>query len=363
MLELLKSLLRTWNNNFASYDWKDSKWALVWVTRIRPSAAMSCLTLEVLSDAQSQPIFGPLNDARVVEDNAGQDHPLAPHHRLVCRLLREPCCQHWRGQKKEKGTSLNMYLVHILKLIYCKILPTKDRVCYLICGFMVNWWKAATPHTTTTTTLRTKGTSMIAIFDQKLARGHQLRREEHRRKQKRCQGVGEELRGRKKTKWLMLTQGEIWEIKQGNFSHSPPPPPHPHTHFSLLISSKLCGLPFLSFSLLSSFLPMSHLPGFFWQTRTTVAAIVHRCSGLQSADTDWQTDRPTDGWTDLHQSAHWLIWEKKPKTKQNKKIPLAILHAAQWRVVISRPPKTRHQHNGGFVFFFQSPFFPFCLLL
>lgn len=49
-----------------------------------------CLTLQVLSNAQSQAIFGPLNNTRVVEDNAGQDHPLAPHHRLVCRLLREP---------------------------------------------------------------------------------------------------------------------------------------------------------------------------------------------------------------------------------------------------------------------------------
>lgn len=33
----------------------------------------------------------------------------------------------------------------------------------------------------------------------------------------------------------MLTQEEIWEIKQGNFIQSPP-------HSSLLISSKLCGL-------------------------------------------------------------------------------------------------------------------------
>lgn len=55
---------------------------------------IECLTPKVLSDAQSKTVFGPLDDARVVEDDAGQDHPLAPHHRLVCRLLREPRCPH-----------------------------------------------------------------------------------------------------------------------------------------------------------------------------------------------------------------------------------------------------------------------------
>lgn len=320
---------------------------------------MSCLTLEVLSDAQSQPIFGPLNDARVVEDNAGQDHPLAPHHRLVCRLLREPCCQHWRGQKKEKGTSLNMYLVHILKLIYCKILPTKDRVCYLICGFMVNWWKAATPHTHHHHHPQDEGDvndshlwSEVGAWPPAKARGAS-------QKAKKVSGSRRRIKRKKEDKVVNADSGRNLGDQTRQLQPQPPPP-HPHTHFSLLISSKLCGLPFLSFSLLSSFLPMSHLPGFFWQTLTTVAAIVHRCSGLQSADTDWQTDRRMDG---LAPVCPLTDMRKKPKTKQNKKIPLAILHAAQWRVVISRPPKTRHQHNGGFVFFFQSPFFPFCLLL
>lgn len=60
------------------------------------------LTPEVLSDAQGQAVLGPLNNARVVEDNTGQDHPLAPHHRLVCRLLREPRRPHWRLEAKQR---------------------------------------------------------------------------------------------------------------------------------------------------------------------------------------------------------------------------------------------------------------------
>lgn len=73
-----------------------------WAEWRKPGEAVWCLTPEVLSDAQSQAIFGPLNNAWVVEDNTGQDHPLAPHHRLVCRLLREPRCPHWRDRTENR---------------------------------------------------------------------------------------------------------------------------------------------------------------------------------------------------------------------------------------------------------------------
>lgn len=45
------------------------------------------LTSQTLPDAEGQAILGPLNDAAVVEDHAGQHHPFSQHHRLVCRLL------------------------------------------------------------------------------------------------------------------------------------------------------------------------------------------------------------------------------------------------------------------------------------
>lgn len=81
-----------------------------------------CLTPEVLSDAQSQAILGPLDNARVVEDNTGQDHPLAPDHRLVCRLLREPRCPRWRNiregerEREGEGSDLEAFLfLHTVK--------------------------------------------------------------------------------------------------------------------------------------------------------------------------------------------------------------------------------------------------------
>lgn len=47
------------------------------------------LTSQTLSDAKGQAVLGPLDDATVVEDHAGQHHPFSKYHWLVCRLLGE----------------------------------------------------------------------------------------------------------------------------------------------------------------------------------------------------------------------------------------------------------------------------------
>lgn len=75
-----------------------------------PREAVLCLTSEVLSNAQSQAIFGPLNNARIVEYNTGQDHPLAPHHRLVCWLLRESRCPNWWRKQRDKLWNYKIFL-------------------------------------------------------------------------------------------------------------------------------------------------------------------------------------------------------------------------------------------------------------
>lgn len=49
----------------------------------------SSLTSQTLPDAEGQAVLGPLDDAAVVEDHAGQHHALPQHHRLVRRLLGE----------------------------------------------------------------------------------------------------------------------------------------------------------------------------------------------------------------------------------------------------------------------------------
>ena len=62
--------------------------------------ALCVPTSEVLPDAQCQAILGPLDDARVVEDHAEEDDPLATHHRLVRRLLGEPGRPHWESGRE-----------------------------------------------------------------------------------------------------------------------------------------------------------------------------------------------------------------------------------------------------------------------
>ncbi|GAA6077161.1 uncharacterized, partial [Tachysurus ichikawai] len=43
----------------------------------------------VFSNAKSESIFGPLDDACVVKHHTGEYNPLPQHHRLICWLLRE----------------------------------------------------------------------------------------------------------------------------------------------------------------------------------------------------------------------------------------------------------------------------------
>lgn len=143
------------------------------------------------------------------------------------------------------------------------------------------------------------------------------------RKGKRCQGVGGEERGRKKTKWLMLTQGKK-KKKSGRSNKAtsamgslflPPPPP------SRLISSKLCGLP-------SFFSPPFFIPPYESSPRLLLAnpnySGRHCLPPFGSADrqTDRQAHRQTGRQMDRREPICPLTdtrKRKKKKPKHNKK--------------------------------------------
>lgn len=185
----------------------------------------------------------------------------------------------------------------------------------------------------------TKVTSMIAIFDHALARGYEPRRQ--RSTLAKAEGVreSEEKRKNEDKVVLMLTQGEKKKKnRRSNKATSatgslflPPTPLLPSHVFKTL-------RPSLFFFLLFSFLPVSHLPGFFWRSPTTVAAIVYQ--------TERPTDRRTDGETDGLAPVCPLTETRKrtttKKTLQHNKNRVKTKRSSPChrRVVISRPLKT-----------------------
>lgn len=60
------------------------------------------LTFEALAHAQCQPVLGPLHDARVVEQHAGEHGPLSGHHGLVGWLLAEAGLGPWQSQSRHR---------------------------------------------------------------------------------------------------------------------------------------------------------------------------------------------------------------------------------------------------------------------
>lgn len=253
-----------------------------WTGWRKPEEAVWCLTPQVLSNAQSQAIFGPLNNARVVEDNAGQDHPLAPHHRLVCRLLREPRRTQWRNwreigrRNRDKLGTFSFLLRNTLQPGYCKKKkippPTTDGAYYSICGFMVNWLKTAFPQpkwNAIDSHLWSHAGSRPLTKRRAARRGgwndKGVKKEEMRIKKK-----NERMKERKKDgdELVNADSGEhIREIKRATSATGSLSLPYTALFFFLLtfISSKTLRPSLQSFSF-SSFLSMSHLPGFYSQT-------------------------------------------------------------------------------------------------